>query len=135
MRSHIAATALLLGLSTAGCSPVDVGSLRPPGPGEGTGASGALDGSDAGDSPVCVPSVPPTEVCNGLDDDCDGMIDGEAADHRCELQYLNTISLCQHGTCIPLKCQSGFQQCDGDPGNGCEPVCACTDSCDADAGI
>jgi hypothetical protein len=31
--------------------------------------------ADAPDAPGCIPAVPPVERCNGLDDDCDGLVD------------------------------------------------------------
>lgn len=69
---------------------------------------GAGAGGSAGSGPVCVPTA---EVCNGKDDDCDGVID-------------NGLS------CRPLgaactsaaQCTSGF--CVGDPGRCCDTACA-----------
>jgi hypothetical protein len=41
-------------------------------------------GRDAPDSgPTCVPTAPSTEICDNLDNDCDGHVDGAAADASC----------------------------------------------------
>lgn len=73
----------------------------------GTGGIGGVGGT-GGSGPVCMPT---TEVCNGKDDDCDGVVD-------------NGLS------CRPLgaactsaaQCTSGF--CVGDPGRCCDTACA-----------
>jgi hypothetical protein len=49
------------------------------------------------DATVCVPSLQPTsEVCNGLDDDCNGEIDEGAA-------LCDSDEVCDRGSCVP-KC-------------------------------
>jgi hypothetical protein len=69
-----------------------------------------------------------TEVCNGLDDDCDGEVD-EGFDlstdpgncgfcgHACS--NANGTNACAAGVCVPT-CVSGSIDCNGDPGDGCE---------------
>lgn len=53
----------------------------------------------------CTPLFgPTTEVCNGLDDDCDGTIDDAAT---CPVAG----DVCQNGTCVP-PCEGGEFKCD-----------------------
>jgi hypothetical protein len=63
-------TALGGSAGTAGFAGTSGGGL-----GGSTGASGGLG---AGGSPSCVPTVPEDEICDGLDNDCDGEIDGRS---------------------------------------------------------
>jgi len=103
-------------------------------------AAAPVDDSGTPDSgPGCVPEA---EICNGVDDDCDGTADeAAAADANCESRIVNAVTFCDDGkgVCVPVKCNAGFAQCDGDPGNGCEPECqcdgvGCIDPTDSDAG-
>jgi len=83
---------------------------------------------DAGGQDPAMTCEPSTETCNGVDDDCDGVSDeAAAADADCESRMLNAVTFCDDtkGTCVPVKCLSGFAQCDGDPNNGCEPATDC----------
>ncbi|MFK7989346.1 MAG: MopE-related protein [Sandaracinaceae bacterium] len=86
---------------------------------------------------VCVPA---TEVCNGMDDDCDEAIDEEASDEVCngrdddcdgEVDEGSGASLCpaadavQEVTCVEGACGVGAcvgtrADCDSDYANGCE---------------
>jgi hypothetical protein len=68
------------------------------------------------EAPRCTPS---TEVCNGRDDDCDGAID-EEADGSC--RFANGIGACVAGSCSLTDCVSGFEDCNGDARDGCEPL-------------
>lgn len=85
---------------------------------------GGLPQVDAG--PSCVPSA---ETCNGEDDDCDGQIDEEfdlqrddehcgACGNACSLA--NAGASCESGACAIDWCERDFEDCDGDPSNGCE---------------
>ncbi|MCK6569632.1 thrombospondin type 3 repeat-containing protein [Myxococcota bacterium] len=79
-----------------------------------TGLAGACAGGrracSAAGEVVCVPDIAPTEeVCNGLDDDCDGVVDGDE-DGRC-------------GTGQPGLCRLGRLVCDG-ADERCEPEAA-----------
>lgn len=58
------------------------------------------------------------EICNGIDDDCDGEIDEDVicpslpnASARCDSVL---------GRCVLESCALGFANCDGIEGNGCE---------------
>lgn len=81
--------------------------------------------------------VAQTEICNGKDDDCDGVADeAEAATKDCMSRLLNTNSVCEGKYCLKVgPCHAGFYNCDGMPDNGCESACPC-DGCDTqdDAG-
>jgi alpha-tubulin suppressor-like RCC1 family protein len=89
--------------------------------------SGTVSPLDGGRRDACVPQ---TETCNGMDDDCDGMVD-EGFDlqtdtancgrcgNACMLDHTAT-PVCAAGTCRPMTCASGFGDCDGMPANGCE---------------
>jgi len=64
------------------------------------------------------PGVAGTEVCNGVDDDCDGAVDGAAAVMACPARA-NAAATCTMGAC-GYACAAGFGDCDGDAANGCE---------------
>ncbi len=90
----------------------------------GFGAA-ASSGVDATASP-CVPNPDkenascPTicpEVCNGEDDDCDGMVD-EELDASCVLEH--AVAACSRGGCLIVECEDGYRDCDHDPATGCE---------------
>ncbi len=82
---------------------------------------------------VCRGGTGPTpETCNGVDDDCDGVVDEDFnlnADvnncGRCgrTCSYPHGIAGCQSGSCVLLACRPGFVDADGDPANGCEYAC------------
>ena len=55
------------------------------------------------------------EVCNNIDDNCDGTVDEGAL---CFLPNAN--SACVVGACQVTSCNAGFLDCDGNPLNGCE---------------
>lgn len=91
------------------------------------GGAGAtrVDGSIV----TCIPTGD-DEICNRIDDDCDGEVDEDfdlgsdprhcgRCDHPCDAQ--NTDALCIAGSCHALGCQPGFADLDGDP--GCEYRC------------
>ncbi|MDH5493373.1 MAG: putative metal-binding motif-containing protein, partial [Myxococcales bacterium] len=59
------------------------------------------------------------ELCNALDEDCDGAIDGPAAAIWCTLENVETET-CVLGVCGVARCTSGWADCDGAAPNGCE---------------
>jgi hypothetical protein len=93
--------------------------------GGGRDAHGDGFGTDAMPD-ACVPQA---EICNGLDDDCDGVIDNGfdlnndvdncgSCNNRC--LYANGVGECRGGTCHLASCAFGYGDADHDPANGCE---------------
>lgn len=82
---------------------------------------------------VCVPQP---EACNRVDDDCDGKTDEDVLS-ACEAVILNAeadcASLGKTASCVLVQCHPGYDDCDGNPANGCEPYCMCHD-CDDGGG-
>ena len=79
------------------------------------------------DARVCVRA---NEICNGVDDDCDGMVDEMAAVQLdCESRVVHADTVCQSGYCLRISCLTGYYNCDGRPENGCESDCPCGSSC------
>src|SRR5688572_32169333 len=116
MHRRLALIATLLGL--AACDPPNCGSdlvLR-----EGRCVClGVLDpatdecvSSDAG---VCDPRG--AELCNGVDDDCDEVIDESAASAACGSVNGATAAACTDGRCVVTACASGREDCDDQFGN------------------
>jgi hypothetical protein len=69
-------------------------------------------------APVCDANVGPSvEMCNGVDDDCDGMVD-DGAETMCP-GAMNAVASCSGGAC-GFTCNAGFGNCNGTPGDGCE---------------
>lgn len=87
----------------------------------------------------CTPGTPSTEVCNGLDDDCNGMIDeGNQMCGRGACQ--RTAPLCESGhraTCVPGPsqteiCANGIDDdCNGRIDDGCGTDVPSVDASDA----
>ena len=84
---------------------------------------------------VCAhPSQALIETCNGLDDNCNGVVD-EGFDLQNDpfncgscgslCKRPNTLAMaCNNGACSAIvSCQPGFSNLDGDPSNGCEYTC------------
>jgi Putative metal-binding motif len=85
-------------------------------------------GSTKTDAHTCKPGG--TEVCNGADDDCDGVIDEMVATQLdCESRVVHAQTVCQSGYCLRIACLTGYYNCDGRPENGCEANCMCGMSC------
>jgi hypothetical protein len=91
---------------------------------EDTGPEATPDG--------CTPGAP--EVCNGVDDNCDGRVD-EGIDLQTDERNCgmcgrvcappHAIPVCQMGRCAiaPMGCDTNFHDLDGNPDNGCEYAC------------
>ena len=88
------------------------------------------------DGGTCAPSNGGVETCDGLDNDCNGVIDDVdpallAADPNhcgacataCDYTSTHQLGACSNGACAPAGCVPGWSDADGDPGNGCESGC------------
>ncbi|MBI3447665.1 MAG: hypothetical protein HY049_01905 [Acidobacteria bacterium] len=60
----------------------------------------------------------PPEICDGIDNDCDGITDNPGSEASCNLP--NAVPACSRGRCVVAGCLTGFGDCDGAVANGCE---------------
>ncbi len=81
---------------------------------------------------ACIPSNRSIEICDRLDNDCDGITDDGFDLQRdvrncgqCSNQcnFAHASSFCQRGTCQMGVCQPGFYDLNEDPSDGCEYAC------------
>jgi hypothetical protein len=139
VRRHVRRAALcLFACGWVSCKVYDAGLITPDAPVSASDTGVATpDASLRIDAPMCVAS---TEVCNNLDDDCDGTVDEAASVQAdCAMRVVHANSVCQGGKCVYLReCYAGYFNCDGRPENGCEANCPCATGCvdaaDADSG-
>jgi hypothetical protein len=125
----------LLGCLCVGCKVYDDALLA--GGAGGNGGNDAGRSGMAGDAPE--PCAASEEVCNDVDDDCNGVVDDEAqASADCSQRYHARVECGRGGFCLFVPsnpmCDPGWHHCDGMPQTGCESPtpCVCT-TCD-DAG-
>ena len=76
--------------------------------------------SDAPSVDASGPCVPSAEVCNGVDDDCDEVIDGTVAARACADAPRTTDRACSAAECVVTACIAGYDDCDRQYANGCE---------------
>jgi len=99
----------------------------------------ATDAADAADTAVPEGCMPSAEVCNSQDDDCDGRSDEDfdtstdplncgACGAACDPAPAHGAAQCVAGACQPL-CDDGFDDCNGDPADGCEASLVDATSC------
>lgn len=86
--------------------------------------------ADADSGPICIPPGT-TEICNNLDDDCDGVVDNGfdkmndpsncgTCGHICTAP--NATSICVEGECVISSCTPGYADLD-EQEPGCEYRC------------
>ena len=135
----VAATCLVCGacLLLGACSVYDPAKIgirqnhHPSGKDAGSDGSTMMHDDGGNDGGPCVPTK---EICNGKDDDCNGTVDDQvAADDDCTSKILHAPTSCESGSCVRFGCNPGYFNCDGEPSNGCEPLCSFCHMCD-DAG-
>jgi len=81
---------------------------------------------------------PSMEMCNGLDDNCDGETDedfdlvndpmncGGCGNTCTQVNVPNAIAGCENGGCVVVACMPGFHNLDGEHSTGCEYECTYT---------
>ena len=75
------------------------------------------------------PAGPTVELCDGLDNDCDTVVDGPAASASCGNPARATGAVCSAGSCVIAGCSTGFLDCDSTFDNGCEADLGTESSC------
>jgi hypothetical protein len=76
------------------------------------GLRAGLPRTDCNDANAAVNSRA-AEVCNGVDDDCDGVVDGPRAIAACLAAAPHRTGTCLAGRCEYGACDPGFDNCDG----------------------
>ena len=124
-----------VGVLLSGCSVFEEGLIDPAKvtshPHDAGADAAGMNPSDGGDAAIICPGT--AEICNGKDDDCDGVVDETKATLAdCNTKRPHAVAGCANSTCFWSTCDPGFDDADGDKKNGCEAKCA-NASCD-DAG-
>lgn len=80
----------------------------------------------------CIGSTAPgPEICDGRDNDCDGVVDGPPASAACGVPAQSRSAACSTGSCSVTECAAGFFDCDLDFANGCEALLGTEAACSA----
>jgi hypothetical protein len=103
---------------------------------DGSGGGGAQAGAGIAGGGAGAGTCAAAELCNQQDDDCDGKTDEDTLS-ICQSIILNAETDCvplgKSATCLFVACLHGYEDCDGNPANGCEPYCACHECDDGGA--
>ncbi len=93
-------------------------------------ADGFEDASVSEPGCECQPSNDGREVCDGVDNDCDGMVDDFVSEGSLDLSCSSRFPVAENvtrwscsGDCTPAVCNAGFFDVDDDAANGCEYAC------------
>lgn len=78
----------------------------------------ALVAGDCNDNVASIAPFKP-ELCDNIDNDCDGETDEGSAEELCGVTK-NGVTACVGGQCVVGDCTPGFYDIDFDPSNGCE---------------
>ena len=115
------------GSGGAGGAGPDGGTGGTGGTGGGPGTGGTGGQGTGGTGGAC--PLPRDEICNGLDDDCDGVADDgfdlqtdPSNCGRCggSCSFVHAFPACQAGQCALGTCFQGYADADHNPQNGCE---------------
>lgn len=74
------------------------------------------------DDSSCKKTEGGVEVCDGIDNDCNGTVD-DAPETLCNLD--NASSICTQGICEIVACEEGFEDFDNRESTGCEILTMC----------
>lgn len=115
-----------------GCE-CQIGSERPCPGGSDVGACMAgIQSCEEDGWSACIGSVgPSTEVCDGVDNDCDDVIDGPAASASCGTAPRTVSVECSGAQCVVAQCSEGWANCDESFSTGCESRLGTVSHCSA----
>ena len=104
---------------------------------DGYGVGESCLGGDCDEEEAAINEGAP-EVCDGVDQDCDGWTD-EDFDLETDVEHCggcnircsadNAVSVCTDGACGVGECDLGWGDCNDDPRDGCETDLTAEDSC------